>query len=71
MSMSQAYNNSLRAIPIWGSYYGTLMSLICLFSSVIDVLLVVREHGSLEQQRAQPDNLLDSLKVMNLHFTCT
>ena len=52
----------------WGSHYGTLMSLICLFSFVINVLLVGGEHRSLKQQRAQANNLLELTQSYEFAF---
>ncbi|XP_042452193.1 uncharacterized protein LOC122036840 [Zingiber officinale] len=43
----------------WGSHYNTLLSLIHLYPSIIDVLLFVEEEGKDHKQRAQANNLLE------------
>ncbi|KAL6554076.1 hypothetical protein OROMI_019749 [Orobanche minor] len=48
----------------WSSHYGTLINLMHLFSSVVDVLEYVVENGNDDAQRAEADDLLD---IMN-HF---
>ena len=53
----------------WGSHYGTLISLLGLFPSVIDVLLVIGEDGTLAKQRAQADNLLVLIQCFEFVFT--
>ena len=53
----------------WGSHYGTLISLLGLFPSVINVLLVIREDGMLAKQRAQADNLLVLIQCFEFVFT--
>ena len=53
----------------WGFHYGTLISLLGLFPSVIDVLLVIREDGMLAKQRAQADNLLVFIQYFEFAFT--
>ncbi|KAF8404899.1 hypothetical protein HHK36_009794 [Tetracentron sinense] len=44
----------------WGSQCGTLISLIVMFSSMIDVLEIVMEDGSHLEQKAEACGLLDS-----------
>ena len=34
----------------WGSYYGTILNLILMFSAVIDVLEIIEENGLLNQK---------------------
>ena len=52
-----------------GSHYGTFISSLHLFSSVINVLLVIREDGMLAKQRAQADNLLVFIQCFEFVFT--
>ncbi|GFY95342.1 dihydroxyacetone kinase [Actinidia rufa] len=56
----------------WGSHYGTLISLIDMFSAVIDVLEMISEDGSNSEQRAEANVLLHSIQsfgfVFNLHL---
>ena len=53
----------------WGSHYGTLISLLGLFLSVIDVLLVIKEDGTLAKQKVQADNLLILIQCFEFVFT--
>ena len=53
----------------WGSHYGTLINLLGLFPSVIDVLLVIGEDGTFAKQRAQIDNLLVLIQCFEFVFT--
>ena len=53
----------------WGFHYGTLISLLGLFLSVIDVLLVIGEDETLAKQRAQADNLLVLIPCFEFVFT--
>ena len=53
----------------WGSHYGTLISLVALISSVIDVLLVIEEDETLAKQRTQIDNLLVLIQCFEFVFT--
>ncbi|XP_058726984.1 uncharacterized protein LOC131598392 [Vicia villosa] len=56
----------------WGSHYGTLLSLISLFTSVIDVLEFVEENGSSSDQQIEACHLLKSIQsfefIFNLHL---
>ncbi|KAJ8768080.1 hypothetical protein K2173_021020 [Erythroxylum novogranatense] len=53
----------------WGSHYGTLASLIAMFSSVIDVLEIIEEDGANSEQRAEPCSLLNSTQSFEFVFT--
>ena len=56
----------------WGSHYGTLINVIVLFSSVVDVLEIIVEDGTTSEQRGEACALLDSIQsfdfVFNLHL---
>ena len=56
----------------WGSHYGTIMNLILMFSSVIEVLEFVEENGLQSEQRVEARCLLDSVQsfefAFNLHL---
>ena len=43
----------------WGSHYGTLLRLINMFSSMIEVLEIIVEDGSNSEQRYEATNLLE------------
>ncbi|XP_022850561.1 zinc finger MYM-type protein 1-like [Olea europaea var. sylvestris] len=59
----------------WGSHYRTLVSLILMFSPIIDVIEMISIDGSTREQRCDADNLLDSMQsfefVFNLHLMRT
>ncbi|KAI8525208.1 hypothetical protein RHMOL_Rhmol13G0211600 [Rhododendron molle] len=56
----------------WGSHYGTLVRLVNMFSSVIEVLEFVSEDRSNTEQKAESNVLLENLQsfefVFNLHL---
>ena len=56
----------------WGSHYGTLISLITLLSSIIEVLEIIVDDGMNSEQRCEASNLLDSIQsfdfVLSLHL---
>ncbi|KAI8528033.1 hypothetical protein RHMOL_Rhmol12G0119600 [Rhododendron molle] len=56
----------------WGSHYGTLVRLVNMFSSVIEVLEFVSEDRSNTDQKAESNVLLENLQsfefVFNLHL---
>ncbi|KAL5561455.1 hypothetical protein UlMin_031202 [Ulmus minor] len=53
----------------WGSYYGTLISLIALFSYVIDVLAIVADDGANYEQRFEANNLLQLMLTFEFVFS--
>ncbi|KAL5563579.1 hypothetical protein UlMin_033326 [Ulmus minor] len=53
----------------WGSHYGTLISLIALFSSVIDVLAIVANDGANSEQRFEANNLLQLMLTFEFVFS--
>ncbi|XP_060974064.1 uncharacterized protein LOC115695026 [Cannabis sativa] len=59
----------------WGSHYGTLLNLVTLFSSMIDVLGIVAYDGANSEQRSEANNLLCLMLsfdfVFSLHFMRT
>ncbi|CAI8609548.1 unnamed protein product [Vicia faba] len=46
----------------WGSHYGTILSLIYLFTSVIDVLEFIEENGSSSDQQIEGCHLLKCIQ---------
>ncbi|GAV77293.1 Dimer_Tnp_hAT domain-containing protein/DUF4371 domain-containing protein, partial [Cephalotus follicularis] len=52
----------------WGSHYGALMNLILMFSSVIDVLEIVRTDGSSLEQRAEASAILTFVQTFEFAF---
>ncbi|KAG4108988.1 hypothetical protein GLYMA_U031215v4 [Glycine max] len=53
----------------WGSHYATLINLILMYSSIIDVLEIIKEDGSNAHQRAEANGLLHLLKDFDFAFT--
>ena len=53
----------------WGSHYGTLLRLINMFSSVIEVLEIIVEDDSNSKQRYEATNLLESIQSFNFVFS--
>ncbi|PKA52638.1 hypothetical protein AXF42_Ash001619 [Apostasia shenzhenica] len=52
----------------WGSHYGTILNIIVMFSSIIDVLDFIREDGLTSEQKAEATGLLDTSYVNNFIF---
>lgn len=52
----------------WSSHYGTLINLIHLFSSVIDVLKYVGEKGNDDSQRAEAIDLIEIVNKFEFIF---
>ncbi|KAL5719781.1 hypothetical protein ACHQM5_012520 [Ranunculus cassubicifolius] len=53
----------------WGSHYNTLLNLIQLFPSVLDVLQYVAEDGLNPEERAKARGLIDSMQGFNFIFS--
>ncbi|XP_059639301.1 uncharacterized protein LOC132281628 [Cornus florida] len=53
----------------WGSHYDTLISLISMFSSVIDVLKIITDDGSYVEQRSEAKILLTLMQSFSSVFT--
>ncbi|KAM1571243.1 hypothetical protein ACFX10_036159 [Malus domestica] len=49
----------------WGSHLGTLVSIMTMFSSILDVLEVIADDGVSSQQRCEANNLLDFMLLMH------
>jgi len=52
----------------WGSHYGTLLNLVHMFSSVIDVLEIVTTDGSTSEQIGDALTLLNSIQTFEFAF---
>ena len=48
--MNQETNLKRFGNTCWGSYYGTILNLILMFSVVIDVLKIIEEDGLFDQK---------------------
>ena len=53
----------------WGSHYGTLLNLISMFSSIVDVLEVIVNDGTNSEQRSEANNLLESMLSFDFAFS--
>lgn len=52
----------------WGSYYGTLVSLIIMFSSTIEVFEIIDNDESSFEQRGEANNLLKLMQSFDFVF---
>ncbi|CAH9118761.1 unnamed protein product [Cuscuta epithymum] len=52
----------------WGSHYGSLISLVQMYSSVIDVLEVIKEDGVTSDQKGEAMRHLDSIQTFDFAF---
>ena len=56
----------------WGSHYGTLISVLTMFSSIVEVLEMIVDDGTCSEQRCEANNLLVSISsfdfVISLHL---
>ncbi|PKA66435.1 hypothetical protein AXF42_Ash007133 [Apostasia shenzhenica] len=56
----------------WGSHYGTILNIIVIFLSIIDVLDFIREDGLTSEQKAEATGLLDVILsfdfIFNMHL---
>ncbi|XP_052307415.1 uncharacterized protein LOC18096865 [Populus trichocarpa] len=52
----------------WGSYYVTIIRLLAMFSSVLDVLEIIREDGMNSEQRTEAVVLTDIMESFNFVF---
>ena len=55
----------------WDYHCGTLISLIVMYSSIIDLLEIIKEDGLNANQRAKANSLLDLIQTLDFcfHFT--
>ena len=52
-----------------GSHYGTLLNLISMFSSIVDVIEVIVNDGTNSEQRSEANNLLESMLSFDFAFS--
>ncbi|PIN22669.1 hypothetical protein CDL12_04614 [Handroanthus impetiginosus] len=52
----------------WGSHYGTLLRLLDMFSSVMELLEIIMEDGVNSEQRAEASSLLDAISSFDFIF---
>ena len=51
----------------WGSYYGTILNLILMFSDVVDVLEIIKEDG-LSDQKVEAQSIMRSILSFEFVF---
>ena len=51
----------------WGSYYGTILNLILMFSAVVDVLEIIEEDG-LSDQKVEARSIIRSILSFEFVF---
>ena len=52
----------------WGSHYGTLISIVTMFSSIGDALEIITYDGSNSEQRCEANNLLELMNSFTFVF---
>jgi len=55
--LNQEKNLKLPGDTRWGSYYGTILNLILMFSAVVDVLEIIEEDG-LSDQKVEAQSII-------------
>ena len=63
------YFTSTQAELKTGSHYGTLISLIIMFSSIIEVLEIIVDDGSNSEQRCEANHLLKFMQSFDFIFS--
>ena len=58
--MNQETNLKLFGNTCWGSYYGTILNLILMFSAVVDILEIIEEDG-LADQKVETQSIMRSI----------
>ena len=66
--MNQETNLKRADDTRWGSHYGTILNLILMFSSVIDVIEFVIEDGLLPEQKVEARTLIKSMLTFEFAF---
>ena len=65
--MNQETNLKRPGDTRWGSYYGTILSLILMFSAVVDVLEIIEEDG-LSDQKVEVRSIMRSILSFEFVF---
>ena len=66
--MNQETNLKRPSDTHWGSYYGTILNLILMFSAVVDVLEIIEEDG-LFDQKVEARSIMRSILSFGFVFT--
>ncbi|KAK4581548.1 hypothetical protein RGQ29_024959 [Quercus rubra] len=67
-SLNQETNLKRPGDTRWGSYYGTILNLILMFSAVVDVLEIIEEDG-LSDQKVEARSIIRSILSFEFVFT--
>ena len=65
--LNQETNLKRPGDTCWGSYYGTIINLILMFSTVVDVLEIIEEDG-LSNQKVEARSIIRSILSFELVF---
>ena len=68
--LNQEINLKCYGDTCWGSYYGTTLNLILMFSTIVDVLEIIEEDG-LSDQKVETWSIMRSILSLNLSLLCT
>ena len=66
--MNQETNLKCPRDTRWGSYYETILSLILMFSVIVDVLEIIKEDG-LSDQKVEARSIMRSILSFEFVFT--
>ena len=66
--MNQETNLKRSGDTRWGSYYGTILNLILMFSAVVDVLEII-EEDDLSNQKVEAQSIIRSILSFEFVFT--
>ncbi|KAK1592913.1 hypothetical protein Q3G72_032324 [Acer saccharum] len=66
--LNQETNLKRFGDTLWGSHYGTLISIITMFPSLIDVLEIIADDGSTSEQRCEANYLVELMQSFNFVF---
>ena len=66
--LNQETNPKRPGDTCWGSYYGTILNLILMFSIVVDVLEIIEEN-SLSDQKVEARSIIRSILSFEFVFT--
>ena len=65
--MNQETNLKRLGDTCWGSYYGTVLNLILMFSTAVDVLEIIEEDG-LSDQKVEAGSIMRSILSFEFVF---
>ncbi|KAK2644136.1 hypothetical protein Ddye_019331 [Dipteronia dyeriana] len=66
--LNQETNLKRSDDTLWGSHYGSFISIITMFPSLIDVLEIIADGGSTSKQRCEANNLVELMQSFTFVF---